>query len=350
MNNTILTCNHQVIELLFLEDKLPKKYLVENACNIFHQYQTSFRTTKFMVDRSGVTPHYLNVDFKKYRIPHIRQVPLDFLEIAKFRAKQLLDLGKVINVSWSGGLDSTFVLLLLHEMASDKSQVQVYGTYSSVIESGSLFDTYIKPNFKFDIHVNTPYKHNFITTEDEIFVTGSMGNNIFYQDLNYHQPDSWMYFKEDGFKPQLIKKYAESPYENVLRDCNLEFLENSIKGSPRPIKTLQDLRWWIQFSFNWHTTLSNTSIQIGKERSEKIHAFFASDEFQLWSVLNKDIPTKIGDYSDERWQLREYIAEYTGDIFYSKHKTNQTSVLSSFEPNWLFLLNDYSNVYVEDLQ
>ena len=350
MNNTILSCNHQLVEILFADNKIPQKYLSQNSLDIFKSYQSGFRSTKFLIDRSGNTPYYINVDLQRYRIPQIKQISLNFLQIARQRAKDLLDLGKVVNVSWSGGLDSTFVLFILHEMASDKSQVQIYGTYSSILESGYFFEKYIRPKFKYNIHVNKQYKNNFITSKDEIFVTGSMGNNIFYQDLNYHEPDSWMYFKEDGFKPDLIKKFADTSYLEVLRECNLEFLQNSIQNSPRKIETLQDLRWWIQFAFNWHTTISNTSIEIGKDRSEKIYPFFGSDEFQLWSILNKDTPSKIGDYSDERWQLREYIAEYTGDTFYAKYKTNQTSVLSSLNPNWLFLMSDYSNIYLEDLQ
>ncbi len=106
------------------------------------------------------------------------------------------------------------------------------------------------------------------------------------------------------------------------------------------------MRWWIQFAFNWHTTKSNSYIQLPKERCEKIHAFFDSDEFQMWSITTNDPPTKTGDYSDERWQMREIIEEITGDRLYSKNKKNCTSVLSPFEPNWLFLMDDYSNVTI----
>lgn len=347
--NSILTCNFPIVNRLILQDKIPESYLSGNYHDIFKKYQEGFKTNKFMVDRSGRTPHYLNVDFEKYKIPALREVSLDFLEIARERAKNLLDLGKVINVSWSGGIDSTFVLCILHEMATDKSQIKVYGTYSSILESGCFFDKQIKPSIKYDIHVNKTYKNNFICSDDEIFVTGSMGNNIFYQDLNYHQPDSWIRFKQSGDPTELIKRYYDTEYQLVLQDSNIQFLENTIKNCPKQIITLQDLRWWIQFAFNWHTTISNTSIGIPRNRAEKIHAFFSSEEFQLWSILNKDKPTKIGDYSDERWQMREYIADYTGDLHYSKNKKNETSVLSSFGERWLFLLNNYSNVYLEDL-
>jgi hypothetical protein len=350
MKSKILTCNHKQIQSLIYSRNIPEEYFSDNYENIISDHFTNFNSSKFLYDRSGQTPHYLNVDTKSYPIPQFSSISPDFMGVVEERAKQLLSLGKRINVSWSGGIDSTFVLFTLYNYANDKSQIKVYGTYNSVIESGDLFDKYIKYKFDYDIHVNTNYEDNFICKEDEIFVTGSMGNNIFYQDLNYHEPDSWMRFKEDGFKPDLIKKYSDQPYTSALQDCNLEFLESSIKNSPRKIETLQDLRWWIQFAFNWHTTKSNCYIGVGKDRADKIYSFFDSDSFQIWSITNKDIPSKIGDYSDERWQLREIISNYIPKSSYPKLKKNYTSVLSNFGKNWLFLLNDYSNIYLEDLQ
>ncbi len=67
-------------------------------------------------------------------------------------------------------------------------------------------------------------------------------------------------------------------------------------------------------------------------------------------MYNKDPTTKTGDYTDDRWQLREMIAEYTGDNFYSTKKQNFLSVLSTFGNRWAFLLNDYSNVYLDDIK
>jgi hypothetical protein len=346
MKKSLITCNHKIVERLVYDNSLPEYYLNDNYKTIFNRYQSDFKCAKFMFDRSGNTPHYLNVDSNIFKIPTNTEFNLSFEEVSILRAKELLSLGKPINVSWSGGLDSTYVLCLLHYLAIDKSQVKVYGTYNSVLESGTLFDKFIRPNFEYDIHVNTSYKSNYPLT-DEVYVTGSMGNNIFYQDLNFWQPDSWMKFKSPCENP--IYKYAEHPYEHVLQEDNLEFLHNSIVNSPRKLESLQDLRWWIQFAFNWHTTRSNSYVGLPQERCSNIHAFFASDEFQLWSITNNEPKTKVGDYSDERWQMREFIKDYIGDSYYSKNKKNQTSVLSSFENDWVFLLNDYSNIYLQDL-
>lgn len=346
MTKSIITCNQIIVETLLINDKIPEQYLNQDYRNIFSRYQSSFKCNKFLFDRSKNTPHYLSVDDCIFTIPKDDNFNMSFDEVSILRAKQLLSLGKFINVSWSGGLDSTFVLFLLYSLADDKSQIKVYGTYNSILESGSLFEKFIRPNFEYDIHVNKSYKNNYPLV-DEIYVTGSMGNNLFYQDLNFWQPDSWMQFRTPCENP--IEKYAEEPYDKVLREDIIEFLHNSITNSPRKIETLQDLRWWIQFAFNWHTTRANSYIELDRTKCSNIHAFFASDEFQLWSITNNDAKTKVGDYSDERWQLRDFIKEFTGDSYYSSNKKNQTSVLSSYHPEWVFLLNDHSNIYLQDL-
>lgn len=347
----IINCNKNLVDQLIESDKIPEQYLAENYKEKYKNYKDHFPIDgKFFYDRSGTIPHYLNVDAARNPIPSGSSFNLSFSEVIEKRAKQLLDLGKPINVSWSGGLDSTFILFTLLHYANDKSQIKVYGTYSSIIESGHMFDKCIKNTFKYDIHTNTSYENNYRNIPaNEIVVTGSPGNDIFYKDIDspINKYDSWMRFRNPIDNPIFV--YADQPYEKVLDDSNLEFLEEFIKKSPRKIETLQDLRWWVCFCFNWYTTLYNTSVGVGPDIATKTHAFYNTDDFQLWSMYNKDPTTKVGDYSDDRWQLREMIAEYTGDDFYATKKTNFLSVLSTFGNEWLFLMNDYSNVYVNDV-
>lgn len=355
MNMTkILTCNINLVDQLIEDGQLPEHYLAENHKEHYINYKKNFpMKDKFFYDRSGTIPHYLNVDSSASPIPSSNNFNLSFAEVVEKRSKELLALGKPINVSWSGGLDSTFILFTLHHYANDKSQIKVYGTYNSIIESGHMFDKYIKNTFKYDIHTNTSYENNYKSIGDEIIVSGSPGNDIFYKDTGttgsfpVNKYDAWMVFKNPIGNS--VFHYADHPYEKVLADCNLEFLEEFIKKSPRKIETLQDLRWWICFCFNWYTTLYNTKIGIGPFSAKNQYAFYETDDFQLWSMYNKDPTTKVGDYSDDRWQLREMIAEYTGDNFYATKKQNFLSVLSTFGTEWLFLLNDYSNVYADNV-
>lgn len=350
----ILTANQGIVDQLINSGKMPEQYLSDNYEQKYEFHKKFPTTGKFFCDRSGTIPHYLNIDSTKSPIPTADNFNLSFTEVVEKRAKELLALGKPINVSWSGGLDSTFVLFTLKHYANDPSQIKVYGTYSSIIESGHMFDKYIKNTFRYNIRTNRSYENNYKDIPDnEIIVSGAPGNDIFYKDVgtaglpSINKYDAWMRFKNPVQNPVFV--YADQPYEKVLDDDNLQFLEEVIKKSPRKIETLQDLRWWVCFCFNWYTTLNNCAIGVGPETAKKIYSFYDTDDFQLWSMYNKDPTTKVGDYSDDRWQLREMIAEYTGDNFYATNKANFLSVLSSYGNQWLFLLNDYSNVYIHDI-
>jgi hypothetical protein len=294
-----------------------------------------------MYDRTGAIPHFLNIDSEYSKIP-TGVCTKSFREIAEERAKYIVSLDKPINVSWSGGLDSTFVLFCLYNFAKDKDQIRVHGTYNSVIESGYIFDRYIKDRIKYRIKVNPLHRNNY--EQGELYITGQPSNLLFQPSLPYKsQRDTILKISNTDF----IIKNSKRPYEDVIEEDVLNFLKPSIDRIGRPIKTLQDLRWFINFNFCWYSNIAHHSIGVN---NTNIIPFYDTEEFQLWSIHNNDNPTKIGDYSDERWQIRELIAEYTGNSLYARNKRKNLSVMSPVDTNWLFLLNDYSNFYVEDLQ
>lgn len=312
----------------------------------------NFSKESFLVDRTKSIPHFLDIDYSYAPIPDNKTFNLDFHTVVKNRCLELLSFGKQINVSWSGGIDSTFVLFSLYHYANNPEQIKVYGTYNSIIESGDIFDKFIKNKFRYFIKVNTPASENF-DDPDCIYVTGSMSNQLFVPGLSYNKNrDCILKFKDSSFYGEhdkynkTIADLAYSDYRDVITDECIEFLNPSLINSPRQINTLQDLRWYIIFNYTWYNVLTNSFICLDKEKCSRIHAFFNTDEFQLWSIYNKDAPTKTGDYTDDRWQLREAITEYTGDSYYSNNKKKFTSVLSPIPHNWLYLLNDYTNVFL----
>jgi hypothetical protein len=338
----IYTYNTPLVHNLIENKKIPKQFLSENWEEDYLYCQNhNFSSNYFMYDRTGSINHFLNIDSEYSKLPTMVSSK-SFTEVAEERAKYLLSLGKPINVSWSGGIDSTFVLFCLYHYAEDKSQITVYGTYNSIIESGYLFDRYIKNRIKYNIVVNPLHKNTY--KADTLYVTGALSNQLFQPGIKYaHNRDNILKIKSDTF----IEDNLFSEIEDILDDDVLEFITPCFKNFPKKIITLQELRWFINFNFCWYNNSSHHKIG---SNNENILAFFDTDEFQLWSIYNKDIPTKIGDYSDERWQIRELIEEYTGDKLYAKNKKKNVSVLSPLDTNWLFLLNDYSNIYLEDLQ
>ena len=129
----IITCNQNLVNSAMMAGVMPEQYLADDYKQKYNFYKKFPTTGKFFYDRSGTIPHYLNIDNSKSPIPTADNFNLSFAEVVEKRAKELLALGKPINISWSGGLDSTFILFTLYHYANDKSQIKVYGTYSSII-------------------------------------------------------------------------------------------------------------------------------------------------------------------------------------------------------------------------
>jgi hypothetical protein len=309
----------------------------------------------FLVDRTQSIPHFLDIDYIYSPIPTNPSFNLNFYDIVEKRCLELLSTDKEINVAWSGGIDSTFILLSLYHYANDPDQIRVYGTYNSIIESGDFFDRFIKNRMRYSIKINTTASNNFNYEQDCLYVTGAMSNQLFTPGLSYNKNrDMLLEFKDSNFigihdkHNKFLEKNALVDYKKLLTDECLEFLTPSILNSPKPIITLQDLRWYIIFNYTWYNVLTNNLIGLNPDIIKKVHAFFNTEDFQLWSIYNTDKATKTGDFSDDRWQLREKISEYTGDLYYSNNKKKFTSVLSPKPHSWLFLLNDYTNVYVKD--
>jgi hypothetical protein len=307
-----------------------------------------------LVDRTKSIEHFLDIDYSYSPMPKNPSFNLDFYTVTKNRCIELLSLGKQINVSWSGGLDSTYVLFSLYEYANDKSQIKVYGTYNSVIESGDLFDRFIKNKINYSIKPNYTSDNKY-SDDNCIYVTGNMSNQLFTPGMSYNKNrDCVLEFKDVSFiseqdkvNPHLVK-YADMSYKDVLTDKCLEFLTSSILNSPKKINTLQDLRWYTLFNYTWYSVLTNSFVGMQKDKIERIHSFFNYDDFQLWSIYNNDPATKTGDYTDERWQIRDAISNYIGDNYYSNNKKKFTSVMSPLRSNWLYLTNDLSTTFYDE--
>lgn len=311
----------------------------------------NFSKDYFLVDRTGSIPHFLDIDYSYSPIPKNTNFNLDFHTIVKNRCIELLSLGKQINVSWSGGIDSTFVLFSLYHYANDPDQIQVYGTYNSIIESGDLFDKFIKNRMKYYIRTNSTQRLNF-NDENSIYVTGSMANQLFTPGLTYNKyRDNLLEFKQNNIVGEhdkyceYLATVANNPYTSVLTDECLEFLTPSITNSPKKIETLQDLRWYILFNYKWYDVLTYNFIGLDKNVKDRVHAFFNTDQFQLWSINN--YVSEDEDHKLDRKVMRDSITEYIGHSYYSNNKIKFTSVMSPAPNLWLYFLNDHTTVFYD---
>ena len=309
---------------------------------LFSKYEKYEMNRHAIYDRSGAVPHYLNIapihPMPKFDPTYNRS----FHEVAEERAKQILSFNKPIKVCWSGGLDSTYVLFTLLNYANDKSQIEVYGTYASIIESGNIFDLFVKDKIKYKISV---YPSNEVknAVEDCIWVTGYQGNQLFGPTDNFFSEGRETAFFHHTFGT------SKTIYEDYRKNINpevLEFIQPAIDASPRKIETGVDLRWYGIFNFDWYNGRYHMLGEMPEEKLKSIHHFFDTDEFQKWTIHTKEPWTKVpGDPNTHRWQMREALTDY-GFKQYAKEKSKAISNFTSNKTTWYFLLENYENIYL----
>jgi hypothetical protein len=342
---SILYYNPHIISKILLENRslLENTPYVTGTRETFEQYE-KFGLNKFnaVYDRTGHLPHFLDIKVGAHPIPpHIPNYNQSFYDISVARAKELLALGKPINVMWSGGIDSTYILFMLHHLANDKDQIKVVGTYNSIVESGDLFDTKIKDTFKHNIRVSS--RNDLSFNEEGIFVSGMCGNQLFGPTDDMFANGGTAMFHHTLGTPETIYESCEG---NVRPEL-LEFLDPVIKNSPKKIETIADLRWYCIFNLDWYTAIYEHKIMLPPELAGNVHGFFDSYDFQSWAVNTKEPFTKIrGNANTHRWQMREVLSDVFGLEHYAHNKPKKISTFCVHNPNWIFLLDGYQNVYL----
>jgi hypothetical protein len=309
----------------------------------FEQYE-KFGLNKYnaVYDRTGNLPHFLDMKHGEHPIPlYDADYNRSFYDISVERAKQLLSLDQPINVLWSGGIDSTYILFMLHELANDKDQIRVLGTYNSVIESGDVFDTKIKNTFRHNIRVSSRNDNSFVG--EGIFVSGMCGNQLFGPTDDMFATGGTAMFHHTLGTPETIYE----PYQGNVREDLLEFLHPIISTSSKKIETIADLRWYCIFNLDWYTAIYEHKIMQPPEIMSRIHGFFDHVDFQTWAVNTKEPFTKIrGNSNTHRWQMRQVLSESFGLNHYAENKPKKISTFCVHNPEWIFLLDNYQNIYL----
>jgi hypothetical protein len=326
------------------QEHLVHPFLNDNSRDTFKLYDKYGLNKNAVYDRTGNIPHYLNMSDWHSMPEYDCNFNKSFEEITNERAKQLVSYGKRIKVCWSGGIDSTYALFVLNQYAAP-GQVTAYGSYISVIESGDVFDKFIKNNIDYDIRVS-PNQFSKKEDDDSIWVTGFQGNQLFGPTDDYFATSN---------KPFLFHHTLGTPdtiYESYLNHVDpgvLNFLQPAIDKSPRKIETVNDLRWYCIFNLDWYNGLYDMLSDMPTSRMNDIHHFFNTVDFQKWAITTKEPFTKIkGNPNTHRWQMRDRLADF-GLVNYAKNKSKTVSTFSTIHSNWLFLLDDKHHIHIRSI-
>jgi len=278
-------------------------------------------------DRTGTIPHYLKLVPYDPLPQYDSSFNKSFKQICFERAEQLVNTGQKLNVAWSGGLDSTTLLLCLLQIA-DPKQIKVFCNYNSIIESGSLFDNHIKPRgVEYDISTSLVYP----SYDEGMILCGFPCDQLFGR-YYFLQPEEYSMNWKDWILPEQVP-LIESIMEN--------FPGPEIVSVPEYLSFIELNCKWEKTKYSRRRTLPNT---IG----DRIVNFYDTVDFQKWSIGRYEDKFKGTDSKGHKYPLKLIIRDLLKSDGFAMNKVVQTSHYNIIHQDWVMDLADGRSLYARD--
>jgi hypothetical protein len=304
-------------------------------------------SSSWIVDRTEETklPFRTNV-LNDHKLNYVSQNTLSLDDACQHAVEKYKNITTPIYVLWSGGIDSTLILVSFLKYGFDKSKIIVACNFDGIKENYNFYKNFILPNFK------VIASEMLIQQLDSgTLINGDPADALLGIDL------SLGIFKKYGseylLKPcsrEVITEYfINSGLSHQAANCWYDYYISSINFSPRQIVTVQDFSWWITFNHRWQT--ANEKLKTRIKSSVNYCRFFDSEHFQNWAINKSN--TTITRLQDFKYDYQKIIFDYTKDqeYFYKKIKLSSASFTFGSQPyaaildNGLKLKSDEFNIF-----
>jgi hypothetical protein len=311
-------------------DDLPGMVMFRKYFKIFKRFAP--------IDRSGVVRTPISVQ-SIFPIPRYRIVSKSLEQICNERAAELLWRADAMDCDlcllWSGGIDSTLVLVSLLKNASpaQKGRIVTVLSDTSIAENPRFYQEHVRGQLR----VKSSVLVGDLIGSRHLLVNGEPADQIFGYDISgfierYGMAAVHAHYDRGTF----IDFFAVSLCDVQTAAFFVDLFERLIGAAPIPIVSNFDVFWWMNFAMKWQDAYMRTlslapSHNAAAAMPECTHVnyspFFATDDFQLWSMNNRDKIIKDG-WRTFKWSSKDIIYEYTKDADYRDHKVKHRSLQS----------------------
>lgn len=322
--------------------------LLENEYNIFYLNRASI--CKF--DRSKLFNKF-NIN-EKYNFKSIYDLPdysktqnLSFEELCFARAKEIVENYDTFSLNWSGGLDSSVILLSLNEYnVLDKLKVVL--TENSIRDNPLIYNNVVK---KYDhvvckdfveVQSNHSLNHINITGDGSECIYGWSG---ILQSTSSELGISAIYTKLTDI-PKMKNKVSQKNYATFDFFLKLyKSIEETLPACPIEIVDIQDLNWWFVHNFCFQYDALRLVVPYFKNYKkawEMLLPFFMTDEFQVWFVKNYyELSKGKTDFNNYKIDQINFIKKYYGEIDFSQITPRKTNVeFKTLAPTDFLMIDD----------
>jgi hypothetical protein len=244
-------------------------------------------------------------------------------------------------VEWSGGIDSTAILVAIMKQfdRADYENVTVLLNATSVWENPDFFTQQIQPNFRY---INSDQFDQDLCCRDHYRIHGDPGDMLWGAtkglqakkdgvDLtgSWRRRDPrWTQFNDRLFGPEASEWIWQRMAQNI--DSVPQYA----------IESVADWYWWLNFNFKW-TQKMVYDLELGHKQIPtnffaSIVPWYAQPIYQQWSMSRGRFSLADGGIETYKAEAKDYIFDWDHNTYYHKFKTkfesgsrNLTSTRSS---------------------
>ena len=291
------------------------------------------------------------VKFQPYRPWAIPAVEWTLDQALEQRVASLTQLDQKINLFWSGGIDSTAMVVAFLKHADQLDQLRIfYSPFSTYEHPGYLefiskFSTVELIDISGSVYLNKEF--------DGIFITGDGGDEL-------HASIDESFFTQYGHQG------LQQPWHDLFRQTNssdkfIDFCQRYFGAAGRPIDTVLEARWFFYAVCKNRFQLTrklDLFLNYNQFDPQRLLGFFDCNEYENFIYWNIDLVFGGTEYRDWKKILKQYCCDFDGFDNWAndKQKTNSTQIVRysdkyrvMHDKRYIFLLSDSQLIATNNL-
>lgn len=283
----------------------------------------------------------------------------DFCELVK-------STGKTAYCSWSGGIDSTSILVSILKVADQEvlDHLVIECNEDSIAENPYFYYRFIDgklPTQKSgEIQITKDNFDKILLVDGdcaEMILGSTYANKLAYLGKFDELDSPWRKIYDEDFQDRaLISKHTNlRPYPALIY-FTLDLIAESIRYSPLPINTYYDFLCWQYFNFkivdSMMRDLSTHTKNLNPEQSSyfsqnSLHRFYLHPAVQSWHMATQSQRRDKLEI-DGKFFAKKYIYDFDGNDIYFYNKMKSVSIKSNWPENGgnlIFAIDEHWNKY-----
>ena len=261
-------------------------------------------------------------------ISYVGDPQKQFEDVLIQRAKDYLDTGKTIYLFYSGGLDSTTVLLCFDQVFKEfpqysREQLVLATTVDSMYENLDAWWTVVMQYKIVNVH---DVMNSIDTSKEEYYLMAEGADQLFGSDKIFAFPELYEMLTSGNVTISNLNILLDRYGIVDDREEFLFFMLESLSKAPFKITLMREALWWFNFTLKWQSVsmralcfsdvFKGGSHQIKIDDMKYFSTFFVCDEVQK-VAMRQDFP-RFGEVATATTYKKAFI-----------------NLIIKFQPTWL---------------